>query len=295
MAIVHDFDYVRSTSIEDAITALTSAGPSARVLAGGTDIVPWLRDDLIEPALLVDIKQIPGLDGIARRGEHLELGALVTFSDLITSPIIHDTAPMLTEMAHQVASTGVRNRATIVGNLCSAVPSLDAGPALLVYETILHVVGPAGERTVSLDDWIVGPKSTRLGPGEIVTDLSLVLPPGHAGVFAKLARYEGEDLAQANLAIVVTTDLEYRVAFGAVAPRPFRAKSIETLLDGRELDGELIAAARALVDDEISPISDVRASAEYRSHMCRVMLGRGLETAAARLSGGGPPHPARII
>lgn len=296
MAILHDFQYVRPASLEEALASLAAGGADARVLAGGTDVVPWLRDDVIRPELLVDIKAVPGLDAIARSGDRLEMGALVTFSDVLDSALVAEVAPMLVEMAHQVASVGVRNRATIVGNLCSAVPSLDAGPALLVYDAELAVSRRGSERTVALADWIVGPRDTLLGAGEIVTGVTLRLPPaGHGAAFLKLARYAGEDLAQANLAVLVTSHQEYRIAFGAVAPRPLRAAAIEARLGGQELDDDLVAAACELVGGEIAPITDIRASAAYRTHMCRVMLARGLRAAAARLAGTGPPYPAHLI
>lgn len=294
MVIAHDFRYVRPGSVEEALSAL--AEPGARVLAGGTDVVPWLHDELIEPELLVDIKSIPGLHGIIRDGRRLRIGAQVTFSDLVESGVIHESTPMLAEMAHQVASVGVRNRATVVGNLCSAVPSLDAGPALLVYDAEVRVAGPEGKRAIQLTEWFVAPRQTRLGRGEMVTAVDLHLPPApHGAVFVKLARYSGEDLAQANLAILVTSEHDYRVAFGAVAPTPFRSVAIEQVLAGKALDEDLSVAAQSLVASEISPITDLRASAEYRTHMCRVMLRRGLATAVARLSGKGPPYPAQLI
>lgn len=294
MTIAHEFDYVRPASVAEALAALEADG--SRVLAGGTDVVPWLRDDVIEPELLVDIKAIPGLDGISLDGDRLTLGALVTFSDLLESAVVRDVAPVLAEMAHQVASVGVRNRATIVGNLCAAVPSLDAGPVLLVYDASVDVAHPDGRRSAALADWFVGPKQTRLAAGELVTAVTLHLPAAdHAGVFVKLARYAGEDLAQANLAILSVSGNEHRLAFGAVAPRPFRATSIEAELRGRVLDDEAIAAARRLVAGAISPISDVRASAEYRTHMCEVMLERGLRAVATRLAGEGPAYPAHLI
>ncbi len=294
MAIAHDFEYVRPASLEDALVSLATDG--SRVLAGGTDVVPWLRDDLVEPKLLVDIKAIPSLADISLDGHRLTLGPLVTFSDILESELVRDTTPMLSEMAHQVASVGIRNRATVVGNLCSAVPSLDAGPALLVYEAVVQVATLDGSRTVPLADWFLGPKETQLAAGGIVTGVTLHLPTAdHAAVFLKLARYSGEDLAQANLAILVTAEHEYRMAFGAVAPRPFRAETLETRLGGKPLSDDLIADVQMLVDEEISPITDVRASAEYRTHMCRVMLERGLRAAVSRLHGTGPPYPTHLI
>ncbi len=294
MTIVHDFEYVKPDSLDDAVELLGRTG--ARVLAGGTDLVPWLRDDLIEPTLLVDIKSIPGLAEISLGGTRMRIGALITFSDLIASPIVAEHVPMIAEMAGQVASTGVRNRATIVGNLCSAVPSLDAAPALMVYDGAVEVTGPDGERLIPLEDWFVGPRSTRLRAGEVATGITLTLPMGgHGGAFLKLSRYAGEDLAQANLAVLMTADLSYRLAFGAVAPTPVRAHRIEATLAGRDVDESLLEAAAQLVTGEIAPITDIRATAEYRTHMCRVMLRRGLPAARERLAGNGPPYGTHLI
>jgi carbon-monoxide dehydrogenase medium subunit len=294
MTIAHDFEYARPGALIDAVALLDRDG--ARVLAGGTDVVPWLRDDLIEPTLLVDIKAIPGLADITVDGTRMSIGALVTFADLLSSPLVGRHAPMLAEMAGQVASTGIRNRATVVGNICSAVPSLDAGPALMVYDGAVDVAGPHGDRQVPLDEWFVGPRATRLGAGEVATCVRLSMPPvDHAGVFLKLARYAGEDLAQANLAVLATTDHEYRLAFGAVAPTPVRARRIETTLSGRDLDDSLLDTASRLVADEIAPITDIRASAAYRTHMCHVMVRRGLQAARDRLAGDGPPYGTHLI
>ena len=205
---------------------------------------------------------------------------------------------MLVEMAHQVASVGVRNRATVVGNLCSAVPSLDAGPVLLVYDADRPRRRPGGRSNACRSpSGSSAPKQTQLGAGEIVTAVTLHLPAGdHGAVFLKLSRYSGEDLAQANLAVLMTAAHEYRLAFGAVAPVavPGRRRSRPMLL-GKPLDDRVIAEARALVPATISPITDVRATAEYRTHMCGVMLERGLRAAASRLAGDGPPYPAHLI
>ena len=294
MTIVHDFEYARPDSLLDAVELLERTG--AQVLAGGTDLVPWLREDLIEPTLLVDIKSIPGLAEISLGGTRMRIGALITFSDLIASPIVGEHAPMLAEMAGQVASTGVRNRATVVGNLCSAVPSLDAGPALMVYDGAVEVTGPGGERLIPLEDWFMGPRSTRLQAGELATAITLEMPPDdHAGAFLKLSRYSGEDLAQANLAVLATTSRQYRLAFGAVAPTPIRARRIEAMLEGRDVEDALVDEAAQLVAEEIAPITDIRATAEYRTHMCRVMLRRGLQAARDRLAGSGSPYGTHLI
>lgn len=296
ISILVDFDYLRPATLPEAVAMLAEHGPEARVLAGGTDLVPWMRDELVAPAALVDLKGIGGLDGIEEHGGAVDLGPLVTVSDLIHSEVVARRAPLLVEMAHLFASPGIRNRATVVGNLCSAVPSCDAGPPLLAYEAVLHVAGPGGERTVAVADWFRGPRATLLETGEIVVRLT-VRPPtdGHGAAFLKLGRYSGEDLAQASLAVVVTPDLRYRVAFGAVAPTPVRGLAIERLLQGKVPDGGTLADAIAAVDEEIAPITDLRATAEYRAHMCRIMLRRGIDAAGRRLAGDGPPYPSRFV
>jgi carbon-monoxide dehydrogenase medium subunit len=294
MTIASDFDYRRPATLEEAV-ALLAECDRPLVLAGGTDVVPWLRNGLAAPATVVDIKAVPGLGGIESRDGIVRIGSLATFSDVIASEEVAATIPVLAEASHTVASVGVRNRATLVGNLCSAVPSCDAGPALLVLDAALEVAGPDGRRSIPITEWFRGVRRTSLGPGEIVTGIAIPDPGRHGGCYVKLSRYRGEDLAQVGVAVLVRPGGEYRVAFGAVAPVPFRAPAIEEYLAGRALDDETRAGLAPLVDAAISPIDDVRASKEYRYHMSRVMLTRGLAAAAARLEGGGPPYGDQVI
>ena len=294
MVIAHEFDYRRPASLAEAIGILSEYPGSVRVLAGGTDLVAWLRDDAVAPDVLVDIKDVPGLRDITVGDDALSIGSLITFTELIESDLVRERAPLLVEMAETVASTGIRNRATMVGNICSAVPSCDAGPALLAYETTVHLAGPAGERSVDINSWFVGLRETALTEDEVVTRVDIKLRQ-HGGVYVKLMRYAGEDLAQAAVGIVVYPENEYRVAFGAVAPTPFRSTRIEDALRGKPLDKALVADVVAMVSDEISPITDMRASAEYRTRMTEVMLERGLWEAAKRFAGTGSDYGARLI
>jgi CO/xanthine dehydrogenase FAD-binding subunit len=284
MSITQSFEYYRPETLLEAVRMLSENGETARVLAGGTDLIPWMTEELVAPRVLVDIKDIDQLGGIAREKDGLIIGALVTFSDLIDSAIVRESLPLLWEMSKTVASPGIRNRATLAGNICSAVPSCDGGPVLLVHKAQVRVMGFAGERTIAIADWF-------LGPEEIVTSLFLPLPgKGHGGCYLKLGRYHGEDLAQASAAVLDLPDENRRIAFGAVAPTPVRARRIEALIGGKELTGEDLSAARDLVDREISPITDLRATEGYRRHMIRVMLERGLRIARSRRLGQGPPY-----
>lgn len=294
MVIANEFEYRRPTTLPEATKYLTEQPGEVRILAGGTDLIAWLRDDAVAPDLVVDIKAIPDLHDLKIEGDTLHIGSLVTFSDLINSELVNERAPLLAEMAETVASTGIRNRATMVGNICSAVPSCDAGPVLLGYDTTVHLTGPDGSRSVDINDWFIGLRKTARTDDEIVTHLTMEVPP-HGGVYVKLMRYAGEDLAQAAVGIVAYPGDEYRVAFGAVAPIPFRSDRIESALRGKPLDDQLIADAVAMVAGEISPIDDIRATAAYRTRICEVMVERGLPAARDRLSGSGPTYGTRLI
>ena len=292
--IANEFEYRRPTTLPEATKYLAEHPGSVRVLAGGTDLVAWLRDDAVAPDLVVDIKSIPDLHDLRLDGDTLHIGSLVTFSELINSEIVKERAPLFAEMAETVASTGIRNRATLVGNICSAVPSCDAGPVLLAYDTTVHLTGPNGSRTVDINDWFVGLRKTARTDDEIVTHLTVEVPE-HGGVYVKLMRYAGEDLAQAAVGIVAYPGDEYRVVFGAVAPTPIRSSMIEDALRGKPLSDALIAEVVGMVGGEISPITDIRATEAYRSHICEVMLKRGLPAARDRLIGTGPAYGTRLI
>jgi carbon-monoxide dehydrogenase medium subunit len=294
LVIAKEFEYRRPTTLEEATQILVDHPGSVRVLAGGTDLVAWLRDDAVAPDLVVDIKGVPGLHDLKLEGDTLHIGSLVTFTELIESDIIQEHAPLLAEMSETVASVGIRNRATMVGNICSAVPSCDAGPVLLVYDTTVHLAGPNGTRSVDINDWFTGLRQTARTEDEVVTHLTLELRP-HGGIYVKLMRYAGEDLAQAAVGIVIEANNEYRVAFGAVAPTPIRSARIEQALNGKALDDTLVDEVVAMVSDEISPITDMRATAEYRTRMTAVMLKRGLWAAMERLNGEGPAYGTRVI
>ncbi len=296
MPIAHEFDYYRPKDLAQALALLSRYGGKAGILAGGTDLLVWLKEGLQAPEALIDLKGIPGL-GVLHVGEGiLHIGALVTFTHLLESKLIRTKFPLLLEAAKATASTGIRNRATLVGNICSAVPSMDGAPPLLVYEARVAVSGPGGQREIPISEWFVGPKKTALKAGELVTGVSLPLPEVPNGsCYVRLGRYEGEDLAQVCLAILALADKTYRIAFGAVGPVPRRALQIEELLKGRGLSDRLISRAQKLVEEEISPITDIRATQEYRLHMSKVMLERGLRTAVARLSGKVPRYGPNII
>ncbi len=295
MPITHQFDYLKPETIGEAIAAAAS-GRDAVFLAGGTDLVDLIKAGTIRPELVIDLKGLRSLSRITSGDGVVSIGAGVTFSDLLGSDVIKKYLPVVAECARTVASTGIRNRATMAGNICSAVPCMDSGPVLLAYEASVRITGPAGKRSVPVNEFFISNRKTSIGKGEVVTSLDLPVPPvRHAGCWVKLGRYQGEDLAQVSLLVLVLADGSYRIAYGAVGAVPLRARKIEEFMKGKMPGNDVLKAARDLVEEEINPITDVRSTREYRMHMAKVMLERGIRTAHERLNGGGPPYGTSVI
>ena len=286
--IIKDFKYIKPPNITEAVELLSTFSNNARILAGGTDLVVQMKENIQEPDAVIDIKGIEELHEILFEDNMLFIGACVTFSELIESEIIKKYFPLIKEMSETVSSVGIRNRATLIGNICSAVPSADSAPILLVYNADIIAKSSSEERIIPIHDWFTGPKKTILRPDELVTSIAIRLPnKKHAGCYEKLGRYSGEDIAQAGVCILVFEDLHYNVAFCAVGPVPKRAYAVEKFLTGKNISEKIIEEATQYLLKEISPISDIRATVEYRTHMMCVMFERGLKKVVSRLHGGG--------
>lgn len=295
MALTHQFGYSKPKDLAQALEIL-SKNDGSMILSGGTDLVVMIKDNLIQPRVLVDLKGIESLRKISLEDGILRIGSGVTFTDLIGSKLIRDNFPVIPEMARTVASVGIRNRATVAGNICSGVPCMDSGPLLYAFEATISVAGPGGNRVVAASDWFVSPRKTAIGKNEIVTGISIPRPPvKHAGCWVKLGRYRGEDLAQVNLIILALMDGTFRISFGAVAPVPVRARRLENLLNLQPITAALIDGGKKLLEQEIKPITDIRASKEYRMEMAKVMFARGVRAAIGRLHGEGPSYGTSVI
>lgn len=279
------FEYARPATLQEAI-ALLQAGPQpASVLAGGTDLLVQIKEHVRQPARVVDIKRIPGIDDFSfDPREGLRLGALVTTRAVETSAIARRHYASLARASTDFASIQVRHRATVVGNICRASPSADTLPPLIADNATLLVQGPQGSRSCTVEDFCVGPGRTTLQSGEIVTHVLVPPPPPGTGkVYIKHGRRAQMELATVGVAVTLTQEAgrcrEVGVVLAAVAPTPLRARRAETLLRGRRLDAATIAeAARAAADDS-RPIGDVRASADYRREMVAVLTRRAIEQA----------------
>lgn len=291
MPITAEFEYVKPRDMEEALHVFSLYKEKARALAGGTDLLVHLKEGLARPEVVVDLKAIDGLGGLSFSAGALRIGALTTFTGLIESAAVKKNFPVLWEAALTVASTGVRNRATVAGNICSAVPSADSAPALALYGAEVLVAGLKGERRVPIGEWFTGPKRTARLPEELVTAIELKAPgKKHGGCYMKLSRYEGEDLAQGGIAALILPDNTYRVAACALGPVPGRCPRTEAALNGGKLTPRSLERAKEALLGEIAPISDIRSSKEYRLHMAQVMLERALQSAVSRLFGKGPKY-----
>ena len=271
------FEYLRPDSTKETISILSQHGERARILNGGTDLIVEMRDKIIQPEYLVDIKAIPQLNRITyNKQDGLNIGATVTLNEISNSKVVQTHYPILVKACKTVGSYQVRNRATLVGNICNASPAADTAPPLLVLEAKVNIIGPTGEKIVPINQFFTGVKKNILKKGEIVT--SITIPPikgKWVGVYLKQGRKKEVDLATVGVAVVCIRD-EVRIALGAVAPVPVRAFKTEELLKGKTIDESLLEKAGKSALTEVSPISDIRSSQEYREEIIKVLVRRAI-------------------
>jgi carbon-monoxide dehydrogenase medium subunit len=283
------FQYARPQTVDEALALLAAHGAGARILAGGTDLVIGMRNGEIRPAVVIDLKRVEGLGpGVRWDGGRLRIGANTTMRAVEQDEGIRRHFPALAEAAGFVGSVQIRNRATVVGNICNASPAADTAPPLLVYGATVLAAGPKGEREIAVDDFFVRSGVTTLGPGELVTGLDLALPGRRMGsAYTRLTRRRGTDLASITLCAGVDEAGVTRLAYGSVGPRPVLVlDETGTLADPAAPDEAKAAVLeRMLAGASPSPRS-MRAGPEYRLAMLRVLGRRALQTAIERLAKG---------
>ena len=278
--------YVRPRTVQEAVAALPEV-EGARVIAGGTDLMVALRERRVLPSRLVDITEIDDLKEIRHDGAGLVIGAAVSIYDLISHSAVRQRYPVLVDAGRLLGGWQIQNMATVAGNLCNASPAAELAGPLLVLDAHLNVTGPQGTRQILLTDFWVGPGKTRLSPGEIVTSIEI---PGHvAGARSAYRRADirhSVDIALASASARLDFQGEQirvaRLALGAVAPVPFRLKQAEQLLEQTTLSQETLKEIQQMARTEARPITDVRASADYRLAMTGVLAARVVELASAR-------------
>ena len=280
------FNYVKPTRLREVIGLLKEHGASVRLLAGGTDLTVGLRHGEIAPRMVIDVKRTVDLPPtISQADGWLTISATAVLSDVLRHEAVRLHFPALAESVGVVGSIQIRNRATLVGNICNASPAADTVPVLVVHGAAVTLLGPRGERQVPVVDFIKGNRHTALELGELVTAVRIPIATQPLGTaFARITRRRGVDLATVNLCCSVDIGGTTTFAFGAVAPRPLRVRDAGGILADLTATAEAKSIALDALISKASPITDLRASAEYRLAMLRVLAERAHHRATQRLA-----------
>jgi CO/xanthine dehydrogenase FAD-binding subunit len=275
------FEYKLPRSLQEACRLLAVAG--SRPIAGGTDIIPQMRDGRFQASTLVDLNQIHGLNTIEQIDGQIAIGSLTTYTAMLNSPLLREYASFLTHVSGMVGGVQTQNRGTLGGNIANASPAGDTLPVLLALDAAVDLISDSGERSMPLFDFLRGPGQTALLPGEIIRQVRFApLPAAARSIFLRLGNRRGMLISVVSVALVLELEedgcaRDCRIALGAVAPTSIRCLEAEALLRGRHVDDGLVAAAAAVAAATSRPIDDVRASAEYRRHGAQVLVRRGLK------------------
>lgn len=278
---------LQPSTLSEAVKAL--AGRGAVAMAGATDLIPAMRKGEIKPRILVNLKGIAEMTGVKRTRQGIRIGALTRVADLLDDPILARDLPLLAEVAAGFASPQIRNLATIGGNLCNAAPSADLALPLLALDARAEIRSRSAKRGVAMLDFFRGVNRTALRRGEILTAIVIPRPRRRTGMaHVKLGVRKAMDLAFVGVAAAIQVSPDgkkcrrARVALGSVAPTPRRAAKAEAILEGQVVTGQLIDEAAEAAVSAARPVSDLRASADYRREMTRVLTRRALREAFRR-------------
>ncbi len=288
------FQYRKVSSLEEAFRLFQEYGEKAKILAGGTDLFIKMRNQNLQPEILIDLKGIPGMDQVSYDpAAGLRIGALASIHRLETSPLLKEKFGVIAQGAASLGSYQVRCRATVGGNICNASPAADMVPGLISLGAKVKIAGLEGERLIPLEGLFAGPGKTNLRAGEVLTEVQVPPLPGPTGFhYVKHSIRKAMDLAVVGVAVSLfsnpqkTRCEEVKITLGAVGPVPLRAAKAENCLKGQKLDEELTLRAALQASEEAQPITDIRASEEYRREMVRVITQRALRQAWKNLTGG---------
>lgn len=285
------FDYLAPKTVEEACSLIAQHKGKARVMSGGTDLMPQMKEGTVRPQYLIGLKSIPGLNYVEHdKKVGLKIGGMATLVQVAESPVVKGRFPILSEAIMHMASVQVRNTGTLVGNLCNAAPSADTAPSLIVMGARVKLVSAGGrERVIPLEDFFRGPGETALAEGELLAEVQVPdLPPRSGGAYLKLSQRRAMDLAVVGVACLLTLDKgvckEVKIALGAVAPTPIRAKEAEALITGGALEDEVLEKAATAAMEASKPITDIRGPADYRRKMVGVLTKRAVRQAWERAS-----------
>jgi aerobic carbon-monoxide dehydrogenase medium subunit len=286
-----DFEYYRPETINEALILYKTTGSGAKLLAGGTELVNEMRLGKTQPEIVIDLKSIQEMDFIDLNKDGLRIGALYRVRDAeLSQPLRRSSYNALSHAAGTLGSPQVRNKATIVGNVCRCSPSADLIPPLIALGASARIKTATTDRNIAVEDMLLGPGKTVLKPGDIVTELNIPAMRAYTGCsYCKLSPRKSLDLAVVGVSAMIRTNstiskcVEARIVLGAVAPTAIRAKKAESVLTGSNLSQQIIEQAAKTAAEECNPIDDVRASAWYRKKMVSVAAKRAVAQAIEEL------------
>ncbi|GAI01171.1 unnamed protein product [marine sediment metagenome] len=287
--MITDFEYFAPKTLKEALTLLDKHGDECKVIAGGQSLLILMRQGLVTPQYLIDIKGISELSYIKSEGKQgLRIGALTTHRTIEKSPVLRDKLGVLTEMENRLASIQTRNWGTIGGNICHADPAGDPAPVLMALNATLRMASLKGDRTMAVEDFSLDYFETALESGELLTEIVVPPVPPHTGTAYTKFNVIESDLATVGVAVSITLSSndgicqDVRIALGAAAPTPIRAKQAEAVLRGKKITDNLLKEAGEIASTEAEPISDIYASEEYRRELVKVLVKRVGKEALAR-------------
>lgn len=273
--MINTFNYYKANSISDAVDYLNNN--DATIFAGGTDLMVLMRRDLLNTEHILDIKNIPELKELKYiPGDGIHIGACVTVNEVANHDVIKTKFTAISEAADSVASYQLRNRATLVGNICNASPGADLSSPLLVFDALVEIVSSGNRRVIPLKDFFLGVKKTDLKENELVSKIIVPDVENNLSTYQKQTRLKGHDLGIVGVSTRISENKDLYIAMSAVAPTPIRLYEVESLLKDKSMTKETAIWISEEVRKHISPISDTRSSAEYRKHVSGALAKKGL-------------------
>jgi len=282
------FEYERATSLDGAIATLGRVGDGARVIAGGHSLLPMMKLRLASPEYLVDINDLHELSYIREDGDELAIGALTRHRELLESEKLATAYPLFRDAEQVIADPVVRNRGTIGGSLCQADAAEDLSSVCVAAKAQVVIRGASGERRVSIDDFHVGPWTTAVAAGEILTEIRLPLRRGGGSAHVKVERRAGDwAIAAASACVWMDggTITDARVGLSAVGPVTVHVLRAEELLKGATPTGDVLDQVAGVASEDCAPIADTRGPVDYKRHLAGVLTKRALQRAIARAQG----------
>jgi aerobic carbon-monoxide dehydrogenase medium subunit len=286
------FEYLTPTTLQEALSLLSTHKDEAKVLAGGHSLLPMMKLRLAAPAYLIDLGRIPNLAYIRESEGRIQIGPLTTHYMVESSDLLRQRLTALPEAAGMIGDVQVRNRGTIGGSLAHADPAGDLPAVMQMAEAQFKLIGPGGERTVPTEQFFVDLLTTALGPDELLTEVYVPVPPARTGTAYVKVFQKASGFAIVGVAARVTLGADgracqtARVGITGVAAKSFRARGVEQALEGKAIDEAAITAAAEHASEGVEALSDLHASGDYRLALARVYTKRALLRALTRAPGG---------